>query len=109
MKKPKKAKPAGVLSVENNDESPATDYVLDPKANSCWITVDVFSIYIHRTDEGVVVDIFARRNEMDEPMASTYAFTNEALPSCKECFEQVKDFDKDWDGLCDTCRKDKKR
>jgi hypothetical protein len=52
------------------------DYTLTPD-NSCWITVDGFSVYIHRTDEGVVVDITAKGHEDETPLGSTYAFTAE--------------------------------
>ena len=54
-----------------------TDYVLDPAAQSCWVTVDHFSVYIKRTDEGVAVDIYPLGDECAEPIASTYAFTTE--------------------------------
>lgn len=46
--------------------------------NSCWITVKNLSVYLKRTDEGVVVDIFVLGYEAEDPLASTYAFFNEA-------------------------------
>lgn len=44
---------------------------------STWITVKNLSVYVKKTDEGVVVDIFNKGEEADEPLASTYAFFNE--------------------------------
>lgn len=43
-----------------------------------WITVEKLSIHIHKTDEGVVVDIWPLGCEdADGPVASTYAFFEE--------------------------------
>ena len=53
------------------------DLVLEPEQQSVWITVDNFSVYVHRTDEGLVVDLFKLGNEMDVAIASTYAFNTE--------------------------------
>lgn len=50
-----------------------TDAVLGSKAESTWITVDNFSIYIKRTDEGVEVDIYAREYEDCNALASCCA------------------------------------
>lgn len=49
-----------------------SDYVLTEGA--AWFTVKGFSIRIHSTDEGVVVDVFKAMEEMSGPVASTYAF-----------------------------------
>lgn len=54
-----------------------TDYTLKKNHTSCWITVDSFSIYIKREDEGVVAAIYKKGNEFEEPVASTYAFIDE--------------------------------
>lgn len=50
-----------------------SDAVLGSKAESTWITVDDFSIYIKRTEEGVAVDIYAREYEDCNALASCYA------------------------------------
>ena len=42
-----------------------------------WLTVKGFSIRIHATDEGVVVDIYANGREDEDVLATTYAFDNE--------------------------------
>jgi len=55
-----------------------TDCEMTPEARHVWIGVKDFSIYIVRTDEGVVVDIFARGHEGDECLGSTYVFDQEA-------------------------------
>lgn len=55
-----------------------TDYELEKEATSCWITVDNISVYVIRTDEGVVVDLYAKGCEMESSLGSTYAFNSEA-------------------------------
>lgn len=54
------------------------DCEITPEALSVWVGVKDFSIYIVKTDEGVVVDIFARGCEGDECLGSTYVFDQEA-------------------------------
>ncbi len=58
--------------VKNGD----SDYTL--KHQSAWITVGNLSVYINRTDEGVVVDIFKKERETDDPITGTYASFCEA-------------------------------
>lgn len=53
------------------------DYEMPVGMNSAWVGVDGFSVYIRRTDEGLVVDIFQKNKEMDGSIASTYAYTGE--------------------------------
>jgi hypothetical protein len=53
------------------------DYELPKKVSSVWVGVDGFSVYIHRADEGVVVDVYAKNREMDESIASTWAHIND--------------------------------
>ena len=61
------------------------DYVLTEGAG--WFDVKGFAIRIQSTDEGVVVDVFAKRlletEPFCEPLASTYAFDAEAGPEEK--------------------------
>jgi len=54
-----------------------SDYYLKDNATSVWITVGDISVYVMRTDEGVVVDLYPLDNENDESLASTYAFFSE--------------------------------
>ena len=54
------------------------DYVLPKDQTGVWIRVDNISVWVHRSDEGVVVDLWPHQGEMDEPLASTYAFFSEA-------------------------------
>lgn len=56
------------------------DYVLNPEDAFCWITVGNISVYLKRTDEGVVVDLYPKGDEFSEPLASTYAYFAEAEP-----------------------------
>lgn len=61
------------------DTPEGVDYTLHPEATSCWITVDNISVYIVRTDEGVVVDLYPKGREAEDPaLAGTYAFFTEA-------------------------------
>tara|TARA_Y100000310_G_scaffold269246_1_gene282336 strand:- start:7338 stop:7601 length:264 start_codon:yes stop_codon:yes gene_type:complete len=56
-----------------------------PKGEDClWITVGNISVYIKRTDEGVVVDLFPLGQETGTSMATTYAFFQEAEISIEE-------------------------
>ncbi|NCA83799.1 MAG: hypothetical protein EOM72_13860 [Opitutae bacterium] len=61
----------------------ADDYQLPARRDHVWITVNNLSVYIRRTDEGVVVDLFPVQREMDERLASTYAFFAEAEPDAE--------------------------
>jgi hypothetical protein len=64
------------------------DYTLKDDHNSCWITVGDLSVYVHRGgDPGVIVDIYGHGGEMEEPLASCYAFESEAHEMCEECGE----------------------
>lgn len=42
-----------------------------------WVTFGKFSIKIHKTDEGVMVDIWGRGKEDEDSLASTYVFDQE--------------------------------
>lgn len=55
------------------------DYAMHESATSCWITVNNISVYIVRTDEGVVVDLHKANGEMEDAIASTYAFFSDAV------------------------------
>jgi hypothetical protein len=53
----------------------AGDYVLVD--DNMWVQVKGFAIYIHKTDEGVVVDIFDNNFVLTGTLGSTNAFDNE--------------------------------
>lgn len=55
------------------------DCEMPPELRSVWVGVKDFSIYIVRTDEGVVVDIFARGHEDSGSLGSTYVFDQACL------------------------------
>ena len=55
------------------------DYRLPPDQESVWIEVDSLVCYVRRTDEGVVVDIFANGQEMEAAIVSTYAYFSESV------------------------------
>jgi len=58
---------------------PDADYVLTDGA--AWIEVKGFSIRIMSTDEGVIVDVYAKNKENNGPITTTYAFDSEC---CEE-------------------------
>jgi hypothetical protein len=60
------------------EAGPDGDYVAHlAKNESLWLTVANASLHINRTDEGIVVDIWPKGRENDDPVASTYAFDSE--------------------------------
>ena len=61
------------------------DYVLVEGAG--WFRVENLAVRIHKTDEGVVVDIYSNGLEMGGPVASTYAFFAEATEYQEEAKE----------------------
>lgn len=61
---------------------------------SCWISVGPLSVYVQRGDEGVVVDIYPRNDEMDgPPLGGTWVLFNDArCPHCEEfCYQDEKE------------------
>ena len=56
------------------------DYKTDDSC-SVWIDVRGFTVYLHTTDEGIIVDVFnaeqLRKEPYTEAVASTYAFDHE--------------------------------
>jgi hypothetical protein len=59
-----------------NTDLTDADYTLTE--GRAWFTVKQFSIRILSTDEGVVVDIYKLGEEMEPPIAVTYALDHEA-------------------------------
>jgi thiol-disulfide isomerase/thioredoxin len=55
-----------------------SDAVIDDLAESTWVGTKVFSVYIKKTDEGVIVDIYAVDCEDCDALASCYAFDADA-------------------------------
>lgn len=43
------------------------DYTLRDDHPSVWITVGTISVYVRRTDEGVVVKLFPKGDEAEDP------------------------------------------
>lgn len=58
----------GVLSQEGD-----CDYTLKKGERSCWITVDNLSIYIIRTDEGILVEIYRKGHEAEDAIGVIWA------------------------------------
>lgn len=54
-----------------------TDAELAPDAESTWIGVNDFSIYIKKTADGVVVDIYAKGFEDCQELDSAHAYDSE--------------------------------
>lgn len=59
--------------VEDQDPS---DYILTGK--SCWVTVENVSVWIRKTDEGVLVEMYPHLGEMMPPIMSSYVSYDEA-------------------------------
>jgi len=81
------------------------DYTLKEDQTSCWITVDNLSVYVHRTDEGVIADILPRKGEAGDPIASCYAFFTEGSIFCRVCEKEfVEAGSRDGSvGICSDC------
>lgn len=62
--------------VQENPDEAGSDFKL-VRGRGCWISMGAFSVHPYLTDEGVVVDIYAKSAE-DESLASTYAFDSDA-------------------------------
>jgi hypothetical protein len=54
------------------------DFVLVPDAPSAWVRIDNIAVYLRRTDEGVIVELFPSGGEDEEALASCHEFFNEA-------------------------------
>lgn len=59
-------------------EGEAADYVLVPDAPSAWVRIDNIAVYLRRTDEGVIVELFPSGGEDEEALVSCHEFFNEA-------------------------------
>lgn len=71
--------------LETSDEA-ETDYVLKETANSCWITIGDFSVYIQRIrgedgEQGVAVDIYEHHREAERELASAIAWQSDLISS----------------------------
>lgn len=55
---------AGLIHDEEND------YTLRDGVQSCWITVDDYSVYVRRMEDGVAAEIYGRGREDDAPLES---------------------------------------
>jgi len=71
------------------------DYTLKAGEGSAWITVGNISVYIKRTDEGVVVDLFPRFYEDIDSLASCWAHDAEAVNAQEQGREKRRRAEKD--------------
>lgn len=55
-----------------------TDATVADTATSTWVTVKNFAVYIVKTDEGIVVDIYAKDFEDCGKLDSAHAFDADA-------------------------------
>jgi len=78
-----KAEPLLRLDPAGDDESDF-EYVDNPGNRGAWVGIGTVSVYLNPTDEGVVVDLFARGGEDCDSLASTYLFYQEALDALCE-------------------------
>lgn len=62
------------ISLENTIK----DASFELAEGAAWFAVKNFSIRIHSTHEGVIVDVWAKGREGEDLIATTYAFDSEA-------------------------------
>ena len=67
------------LDYDSDGNCDGIDYTLRQTEKSVWISVNNLSVYIKREDEGVVVDIYLKGCEDEQPIASTYGFFHDAV------------------------------
>ena len=77
--------PALMPTSDNKNKDQNTEYTLKEAYPSCWVTVNNISVYIVRTDEGVVVDLYALGCEDEQAsIGSTWAMFQEASEEINE-------------------------
>lgn len=59
-----------VVLTRDYEEIDSTDYTLH--GGSCWITVDMFSLYIHRTTTGVTIEVWPSDRTASKPVTSMH-------------------------------------
>ena len=59
-----------------------SDYTLNDDSTSVWITVKNLSVYVRKTDEGVVCDIFPKGREDEDSICSCYALDSDGEDDC---------------------------
>jgi hypothetical protein len=67
---------APVLVQECPDES-GCDFCL-VEGRGFWASMGLFSVHPYLTDEGIVIDVYGKKAESEESIASAYAFTADA-------------------------------
>jgi hypothetical protein len=70
------------LEVTDPEDPNCSDFVL--RGRSCWVDVGNIAIYIHKTDEGVVVQLYAGGYEMQNELSSTSALFQDAENAIEE-------------------------
>jgi len=80
------SEPTITLAVDDLSTDAVVTFPADANTrDSVWLTVDTnrggpkYSVNIVKTDEGLVVDVYLLDREMDDPVASTYVFDQDAL------------------------------
>ena len=68
------------------DSTEGNDYVLKPKESCVWVEVNNVSVWIRRTETGVVVQLFPKGNEA----------AVDALDSCSVSFVEVERVQKEY-------------
>jgi hypothetical protein len=89
-----KVKGHGLLILDYKTENEYT-FLGEPESlDKVWISFGKFSISIHKTDEGVVVDVFQKGKEDRGDLASCYAFDSEILTD-KEYEKECKNLERE--------------
>lgn len=50
---------------------------LDAENENCWLTIGKASVCLHKSDEGLVIDVYRLNQEDGESIAGTYVFDSE--------------------------------
>lgn len=64
------------------------DYIFEKDDERVWIEVGKIVVSVRKTDEGVVVDLYANGRENDDALAGTYAFFEEITDDHDEAKER---------------------
>ena len=102
---PPRPLPAGIVMDSALIQEEFGDFILKEEAQSVWITVNNISVYVRRTDEGVAVDLYPNRMEMEDSLCGTWALFGEAQERIDEYENELRAGDDgrreiaDWPGL----------
>ena len=68
-----------IVAVNDDNDFEIQNVLADSPAmySSVWLTLDMFSIYIRRTHEGMIAEVYGKGHEDGEPMSSLQAWEDD--------------------------------